>query len=380
MGARRRAKRGVTIVDVAEALGVAPSTVSNALHDKDIVAPRTKARIMAMAKAMNYEASAAARALVTRQSSSVGVILPDFANPVFNEIISGLNSILVPAGYATLVASTANDGRTCKAAIHAFVKRDVDAIVVISQCLDIEETAQLAGCGLPVVLVHRTPADWQTMHAPSSTFDYVGMDNTGGVYALVRHLADLGHRRIGFITGPKQSSAACERTRGFRDGVAALGLDAAPELVADGSYDFIAGMRGARELLSLPQRPTAVIAANDLMAFGTMDVAQQMGLSVPKDLSIVGVDDVFFSAFPMISLTTARQPATEIGESVGERLLERFSDEALSPIAVTLPVEIIVRHSTAEAPSRVDPGSPLSTDNLEAYLASRWKPSTIIVA
>ncbi|WP_439627426.1 LacI family DNA-binding transcriptional regulator [Shinella sp.] len=380
MGARRRAKRGVTIVDVAEALGVAPSTVSNALHDKDIVAPRTKARIMAMAKAMNYEASAAARALVTRQSSSVGVILPDFANPVFNEIISGLNSILVPAGYATLIASTANDGRTCKAAIHAFVKRDVDAIVVISQSLDVEETAQLAGCGLPVVLVHRTPADWQTTHAPSSTFDYVGMDNAGGVQALVHHLADLGHRRIGFITGPKRSSAACERTRGFRDGVAALGLDTAGELVAEGSYDFIAGMRGARDLLSLPHRPTAVIAANDLMAFGTMDVAQQMGLSVPQDLSIVGVDDVFFSAFPMISLTTARQPATEIGQSVGERLLERFSDEALSPIAVTLPVEVIVRHSTAEAPVQVDPGRPLSTDNLEAYLASRWKPSTIIVA
>jgi LacI family transcriptional regulator len=380
MGARRRAKRGVTIVDVADALGVAPSTVSNALHDKDIVAPRTKARIMAMAKAMNYQASAAARALVTRQSSSVGVILPDFANPVFNEIISGLNTILVPAGYATLVASTANDGRTCKAAIHAFVKRDVDAIVVISQSLDIEETAQLAGCGLPVVLVHRTPADWQTTHAPSSTFDYVGMDNAGGVCALVHHLAGLGHRRIGFITGPAQSSAACERTQGFRDGVAALGLDTAPELVVEGSYDFIAGMRGARELLSLPHRPTAMIAANDLMAFGTMDVAQQMGLSVPRDLSIVGVDDVFFSAFPMISLTTARQPAAEIGESVGERLLERFSDEALSPIAVTLPVEVIVRHSTAEAPAQIDAGSPLSTDNLEAYLASRWKPSTIIVA
>lgn len=380
MGARRRAKRGVTIVDVADALGVAPSTVSNALHDKDIVAPRTKARIMAMAKAMNYEASAAARALVTRQSSSVGVILPDFANPVFNEIISGLNTILVPAGYATLVASTANDGRTCKAAIHAFVKRDVDAIVVISQSLDIEETAQLAGCGLPVVLVHRTPSDWQTTHAPSSTFDYVGMDNAGGVQALVHHLADLGHRRIGFITGPLQSSAACERTQGFHDGVAAFGLDSEPALVVEGSYDFIAGMRGARELLSLPQRPTAMIAANDLMAFGTMDVAQQMGLSVPRDLSIVGVDDVFFSAFPMISLTTARQPAAEIGESVGERLLERFSDDSISPIAVTLPVKIIVRHSTAQAPAHIDPGRPLSTDNLEAYLASRWKPSTIIVA
>lgn len=380
MGARRRAKRGITIVDVAEALGVAPSTVSNALHDKDIVAPRTKARVLAMAKAMNYQASAAARALVTRQSSSVGVILPDFANPVFNEIISGLNAVLVPAGYATLIAGTSSDGRTCKAAIHAFVKRDVDAIVVISQSLDVEETAQLAGCGLPVVLVHRTPSDWQTAHAPSSAFDYVGMDNAGGVRALVSHLAELGHRRIGFITGPLQSSAACERTRGFREGVAALGLDAAPELIAKGSYDFIAGMRGARELLSLPQRPTAVIAANDLMAFGTMDVAQQMGFAVPQDLSIVGVDDVFFSAFPMISLTTARQPAIEIGKSVGERLLERFADEALSPIALTLPVEIVVRHSTAPAPGRVDPGRPLSVEKLEAYLTSRWKPSTIIVA
>lgn len=380
MGARRRARHGVTIVDVAEALGVAPSTVSNALHDKDIVAPRTKARILAMAKAMNYQASAAARALVTRQSSSVGVILPDFANPVFNEIISGLNSILVPAGYATLVASTSNDGRTCKAAIHAFVKRDVDAIVVISQSLDVGETAQLAGCGLPVVLVHRTPADWQTAHAPSSTFDYVGMDNAGGVRALVDHLAGLGHRRIGFITGPLQSSAACERTKGFKHAVTALGLDAGPELIAEGSYDFIAGMRGARDLLSLPHRPTAVIAANDLMAFGTMDVARQMGLAVPRDLSIVGVDDVFFSAFPMISLTTARQPAIEIGESVGERLLERFSDDALCPIAVTLPVEVIVRHSTAPVSDSVDPGRPLSVESLEAYLASRWKPSTIIVA
>lgn len=380
MGERRRTRRGITIVDVADALGVAPSTVSNALHDKDIVAPRTKARVLAMAREMNYQASAAARALVTRQSSSVGVILPDFANPVFNEIISGLNAVLVRAGYATLVASTSNDGRTCKAAIHAFVKRDVDAIVVISQSLDVDETAQLAGCGLPVILVHRTPADWQTAHAPSSSFDYVGMDNAAGVRALVEHLAALGHRRIGFITGPLQSSAACERTDGFRHGVAALGLDEDPRLVTEGSYDFISGMRGARELLSLPQRPTAVIAANDLMAFGTMDVAQQMGLAVPQNLSIVGVDDVFFSAFPMISLTTARQPAIEIGGSVGERLLERFSNDALCPIAVTLPVEVIVRHSTAPVPVIVNPGRPLSVESLEAYLASRWKPSTIIVA
>lgn len=380
MGMRRRAKRGVTIVDVAEALGIAPSTVSNALHDKEIVAPGTKARVLAMARAMNYQASAAARALVTRQSSSVGVILPDFANPVFNEIISGLNAVLVPAGYATLIASTSNDGLTRKAAIHAFVKRDVDAIVVVSQSLDMEETAQLSGCGLPVVLVHRTPSDWQTRHAPSSTFDYVGMDNAGGVRALVQHLAGLGHRCIGFITGPLPSSAACERTEGFRKAVVEFGLDRADDLIAEGTYDFISGMRGARALLSRAERPTAIVAANDLMAYGTMDVAQQMGLTVPEDLSIVGVDDVFISAFPMMSLTTARQPAIEIGRSVGERLLERLGEEPLSPIQLTLPVDVVFRHSTAPAPARIAPGRPLTPAALEDYLASRWKPSTIIVA
>ena len=380
MGMRRRARRGVTIVDVAEALGIAPSTVSNALHGKDIVAPRTKARVLAMAQAMNYQASAAARALVTRQSASVGVILPDFANPVFNEIISGLNAVLVPAGYATLIASTSNQGIDRKAAIHAFVKRDVDAIVVVSQSLDVEETAQLSGSGLPVVLVHRTPSDWQTRHSPSSTFDYVGMDNAGGVRALVSHLAGLGHRRIGFITGPLPSSAACQRTEGFRAAAQEFDLEDAETLIAEGTYDFISGMRGARDLLSRAPRPTAIIAANDLMAYGTMDVAQQMELRVPDDLSIVGVDDVFFSAFPMISLTTARQPASEIGRSVGERLLERFDDETVSPIAVTLPVDVVFRHSTAPVPSDAAPGRPLTPAALEQYLASRWKPSTIIVA
>jgi len=380
MGEKRRFKRGVTIVDVADALGVAPSTVSNALHGKEIVAPRTKARVLAMAKAMNYQASAAARALVTRRSLSVGVILPDFANPVFNEIISGLTSVLAPANYATLVASTSKDGQTCKSAIHAFLKRDVDAIVVISQSLDSEETAQLGGSGLPVILVHRTPQDWRTTHAPSSTFDYVGMDNAGGVRALTEHLARLGHRHIGFITGPIHSSAAGERTRGYHEAVAALSLENQPDLIVEGNYDFIAGMRAARTLLSRPARPSAVIAANDLMAFGTMDVAQQMGLSVPDDLSVVGVDDIFFSAFPMISLTTARQPATEIGASVGKRLLERFLDETLAPVALTLPVGITVRHSTAKAPNPFRPGNPLSSERLEAYLANRWNPSTILIA
>lgn len=374
---RRKIKRGVTIVDVANALGVAPSTVSNALHDKDLVAPQTKARILAKAKEMKYEASAAARALVTRHTFSVGVLLPDFANPVFNEIIKGLNEILSEKGYATLIASTESNDDKRQAAIDAFLAREVDGLVIISQSLGQDEVERLVESGLPTILVHRKPIDHDSVKLLQIDFDYVGMDNGGGLSAAVTHLATLGHTRIGLICGPQRSSAARERTLGYRETVKRLSLEEDPELIVQGDYEFIGGLQGARELLSLQHRPTAIIAANDLMAFATMDVAQQMGLAVPRDLSIIGVDDIFVSAFPMVSLTTVKQPALEIGNIVGKRLLERFVRDDLPTALISLPAELVVRHSTSIAPERVKAGKALTQKKLQAYLAERWKPAAI---
>lgn len=377
---RRKAKRGVTIVDVAKALGLAPSTVSNALHDKAIVAPSTKLRILEKTREMKYEASAAARALVTRHSFSVGVLLPDFSNPVFNEIIKGLDEALSAQGYATLIASTEGDEAKRRGAVDAFLARSVDGIVLVSQSLAPHEVEYIADAGLPAIFVHRKPIDHDTGRAVDIDFDYVGMDNRGGLDAAVTHLESLGHRRIGLVCGPRRSSAADERTAGYRDAVARLNLECDPALIVQGNYEFIGGMEGARQLLSLAVRPTAIIAANDLMAFATMDLAQQMGLAVPHDLSIIGVDDIFVSAFPMISLTTVKQPAREIGNSVGARLLERFLTEDLPPSLVTLPAELVVRHSTSIAPIEVRLGQPLTPAMLGDYLAARWKPTSLFVA
>ncbi|WP_168166108.1 LacI family DNA-binding transcriptional regulator [Bosea sp. PAMC 26642] len=368
----------MTIVDVARELGIAPSTVSNALHDKSIVAPSTKARIIAKAREMNYEASAAARALVTRHSMTIGVLLPDFANPVYSEIIKGLDRVMARRGYATLIASTENDEAKRLAATDAFIRRQVDGLVVISQSLLSAELQRFSDAGLPAVFVHRKPIDHPD-GAGSVAFDYVGMDNVGGLDAAVAHLARLGHRRIGLIGGPQRSSAAKERTIGFLGAVRRLGLDGAPNLIVDGNYEFVDGLDCARRLLALRKRPTAIVAANDLMAFAAMDVAQQMGLTVPNDLSVVGVDDIFVAVFPMISLTTVKQPAREIGESAGLRLLERFDADNLPPKIVTLPADLVVRHSTSDAPMSVRRGATLSAEALESYLAARWKPTTIPV-
>lgn len=372
----RRTKRSATIVDIANALGVAPSTVSNALHDKELVAPSTKARILAKAHEMKYAASVAARALVTRQSHSVGVLVPDLANPIYSEVIKGIDDVLSVRGYATLLANTQSDGERQRAALDAFLARDVDGLVVVAQTLAREDLDRLSQFALPTILVHRKPYDHRNARAADIEFDYVGMDNRGGAIGAVSHLAALGHKRIGLICGPDASSTARERLLGVTDAVAKLKLDQDAKLIVPGNYELIDGLRGARELLSLKRRPTAIIAANDIMAFGTLDVAQQMEIAVPRDLSIVGFDDIFVSAFPMISLTTVKQPAFEIGATVGRRLLERFGQEELPPASFVLPANLIVRHSTSAAPAKVKAGKALTPGNLDEYLGSRRRLTT----
>jgi LacI family transcriptional regulator len=365
----------VTIVDVANALGVAPSTVSNALHDKDLVAPSTKARILAKASEMKYAASAAARALVTKRSHSVGVLVPDLGNPVYSEVIKGIDEILSQRGYATLLANTEGNEGKQRAALDAFLARDIDGLAVVAQSLSREEIDRIAEFDLPTILVHRKAVDPRNVPLSSVEFDYVGMDNYGGVGQAVAHLAALGHKRIGMICGPEASSTARERRCGYADAVANLGLDKDAKLTVPGTYEVIGGLRGARELLSLRRRPTAIIAANDIMAFAVMDVAQQMEISIPGDLSVIGFDDIFVSAFPMISLTTIRQPALEIGNTVGKRMLERFGSDDLAPASFTLPAALVVRHSTSAAPALLKSAKTFSDGKLSAYLAARWKPA-----
>lgn len=368
MRRKGKANRPTTIVDVARALGVVPSTVSNALHGKPFVAEATRQRVLAKCAEMNYQASAVARALRTRRSYAIGVLLPDISNPVFSEIVKGIDAVLAPAGFTTLLAST--EGRQARhaASIRAFTKRSVDGLVVVSQRVDAPEIQTLLAEGPPTVLIHR--------RASALAMDYVGMDNVGGLCNAVSHLAEVGHRRIGFITGPADSSAAGERLAGYRSGVRSNGLDEDQGLVVSGDYTLLGGFRAARRLLAMRNPPTAIISSNDLMAFATLDVAGQMGLRVPDDLSVVGVDDIFLSSLPMIGLTTVHQPAEEIGRASARRLLDRLDDEDLKVTETVLPAELIVRHSTAAPATRRRAVKPLSEKGLNDYLRTRWKPTT----
>ncbi|CAO3433369.1 LacI family DNA-binding transcriptional regulator [Azospirillum doebereinerae] len=364
----RRSKQQVTIIDVARELGLAPSTVSNALRGKPEVAPDTRARVLATCEAMNYVASPVARALRVRCSFTIGVLLPDISNPVFGDIIKGLDGVLAPAGFATLLASTENGQGRLLSAARTFIQREVDALVMISQPVEGEGMDDLLDWDGPILVIHR--------RTPKAALDYVGMDNVGGGEAAVRHLAGLGHRRIAFIEGPRLSSSARERLAGYRKAVQELGLESDPALVCSGDYTLSSGFQAARRILAAERRPTAIVAANDLMACAVMDIAVHMGLQPPKDLSVIGFDDVFISSFPQIALTTVRQPAAEIGRAAGRRLLDRLSADATAPRDVVLPAELVVRASTGPAAIRPRPARKLTESDLEAHLRHRWRPTT----
>jgi LacI family transcriptional regulator len=370
MKARNSRRPQVTIIDVARELKLAPSTVSNALRGKPVVAKETRERVLAQCQAMNYVASPVARALRERCTFTIGVLLPDIANPIFGDIVKGLDGVMAEAGFATLLASTEGSRERFLTATQAFVRREVDALVMISQPVGGEAFERLVEACPPIVLTHRK--------ASGLDLDYIGMDNLGGSRAAVRHLAALGHRRIGFIEGPRQSSAADERLQGYRQALQDFGLDSDPALVRPGDYTLMSGFRAAYHLLSMRQRPTAILAANDLMAYAVLDVAAQMGLSVPNNLSVAGFDDIFVSSFPQIALSSIRQPAAEIGEAIGNRLLKRFDTDVSGPCNIVLPSQLIVRASIGAAAKQQSVLNRFSEQDLSAYLQKRWKPTSTV--
>jgi LacI family transcriptional regulator len=344
--APRSASRRVTINDVAKACKVAPSTVSNALAGKAYVKPATRRRILAAVERLGYRASTLARALRTQRSFSVGVVLADITNPTFPEIVRGIDDALRESGCTLLLCNT--DGSVERQAqyMRALADRHVDGLILVSQHLDTPVIEPLLAAAPPAVLVHRRHRQ--------RTFDYVGLDNVRGITLALEHLTALGHRRIAFIRGPQESTAVEERYSAFTAFVAAGRIDDDTCLVVQGDYTREGGHVAGETLLDLPHPPSAIIASNDVAALGVLEAARERRREVPRDVSIVGFDDIFVSGLNAISLTTVRQPMREIGAAAAQLLLKRITD-GMRPYRakqVIFAPDLVVRRSTAPPASR----------------------------
>jgi LacI family transcriptional regulator len=334
-------RQRITIIDVARKAGVSSSTVSNVLNGRfGAMTAQTLERVQAAIRELNYRPSNTARGLVTRRSATIGLILADIETPLFLQALSHIEPIARGAGYNMLLCNARNvtDERE---ALNLLLEKEVDGIIFLStsQYLEDDHLQELHVAGMPVVLVNRATS--------YDVFDQVNWDNTAGVTAAIEHLVALGHSRIAFLHGPAQRRSSDERMRGYQAGLERCGLVWRPEYIQPGDFTGQpeAWRRSTLNLLALSPQPTAILAADDVVAAITMKTVLNAGLQVPGDIAVVGIDDQPFCTYLVPALSTVRLPVVEAGRTAVNMLLNRIAGRRTLVEHVLLPCPLIVRES-----------------------------------
>lgn len=305
----------VTIKDVARAAGVSIATVSRVQNGNPGVREETQRLVREVAERMGYSPHGAARSLITSQTHTVGLLLPDLYGEFFSEVIRGIDQTAKQAGFHLLVSSIRPDAESLEAALRSMRGR-VDGLIVMSPELDAVSAKRSLPERFPVVLLNSPPR--------GLGYDSIGIQNYEGAYAMVRHLASLGHTRVALITGTEQNFDAAERRRGYRAAVAELGLVSDPALELAGDFSEAGGHAAALRLLDLAPRPTAVFAANDCMAIAALSAFREAGLAVPRDIAIGGFDDIPMARYMEPALSSVHVDISALGEHATTRLLARL--------------------------------------------------------
>ncbi len=331
----------VSIKDIAKAAGVSHSTVSRALSDSPLITAETKAQIRRLAREMEYTPDARARSLVMGETRTVGIVVTTIADPFMAPVVQGIESAAYESGYSVILASANSDPTREIAAVEMLRGKRVDGVIVTASRVGALYQDHLGQIGVPVVLLNNHSEQ-------SGRYLYtVTVDNQHGAHLATLHLIELGHRRIGYISGPASHSSNTGRMEGYRRALTQAGIPFASELVAPGDGKMEAGVQALPALMNLTERPTALFCYNDMTAIGVLRAARQLALDVPRDLSIVGFDDISFASFVNPPLTTVAQPQFEMGQQAMQMLLTRMSKSAQAPISdVVIKGKLIVREST----------------------------------
>jgi LacI family transcriptional regulator len=328
----------VTIKDVAREASVSVATVSRALNGHDNVAEGVRKHVVETASRLRYQPHAAARSLSSRNTQTVGVVLPDLYGEFFSELMRGIDTVARAQRKHLLVSSYHGHPEEQGEALRAMRGR-VDGLLVLSPYAD---RPGFLTDNLPPLL----PAVLINTHLPDAGYPVLSIDNYGGARAMLAHLVQAGHRNIAFIGGPADNFDARERLRGFRDALAEhLPDGSAIELAGD--FDEASGYEAGKRLLQARPRPDAVFAANDMMALGCLYAFSEAGVNVPADIALAGFDDIPLARFVHPTLTTMRVNIARLGGLSMERLLSAIeAGDADQATLKTLEPELIVRESS----------------------------------
>ena len=308
----------VTLEEIAKVSGFSVPTVSRALtNSKYPINPATRQRIVEVAQTLGYKPNLAARSLRTEQTSTIGVVVDDISSPFVPPIVRGIQDYLKDFDYVTLIINSDWDPQVEQDAIDTLISRPVDGIIFVEYShLALSEA--LLRSNKPFVFAHRLFG--------SAVKNSVVPDDFYGATVAVQHLIGLGHRRIAYINGPEGWHTARQRLAGYNDTIAMRQLGHDPAYVEPGDWEYESGYQAALNLLKLSDIPTAIFAANDLMALGVIGGLQDAGLNVPKDMAVVGYDNRDFAKIVRPRITTVSMPVYEMGRTAAELLLKQINE------------------------------------------------------
>lgn len=336
--------------DVARIAGVSRGTVSYVVNEvadgKVAISQETRIRVLKAIEELGYVPDAGARALRSGATHTIGLIIPDLRNPHFWQNADGVEQAARAAGYRVLLSSMALNERYGEDVFQDLSGRRIDALILSGSLVDQSAEAQAI---LNQSLKRRLPmVEIRDRRLPNYRVDCVIADYRNATIEAMKHLLALGHRRIALIYGVSQAILAQDRFEPYQESLAAAGLPLDPVLIAECGPTMEDGYDAAMHLLALTERPTAIVAINDMLALSALRAAGDCGLRVPDDLSLVGFDDIPEARFTVPRLTTASKDAVLMGKEAMRLVLARLQNPAQPPQIVALPTRFIIRESTGE--------------------------------
>ncbi len=330
------------IKDVAQKAGVSPSTVSRVITDYPRISQETRKRVFAAMKELNYHPNAIARSLVTKSSKTIGLVMPGdvnqfYMNPFFPEVLRGITDVAQNAGYDLLLSTSLPKQEDTDTLQQMMWSKRVDGVILLTvrvedPLLDILEKQQI-----PVVLIGRPPE--------KTSITWVNNNNKKAAYDSTMHLLKLGHKRIGFIGGSPNLIVTIDRRNGYAEALQEFGIAFDPNLVVFGEFLEEAGYMGMMRLLAYSERPTSIVASDDVLAFGAMQAAGELGYNIPDDLAIVGFNDIPLAKLANPPMTTVNVFIQKLGQTAANLLIERLSGEAPDPKVIEIEHELVIRRS-----------------------------------
>ncbi len=332
------------IREIARRAKVSTATVSRTINRVPTVDPQLAKRVWKVVEDLGYYPNTQARALVSGKSRIFGLIVSEITNPFFPEIVQAFEDIAVQHNYEILLTSTVHNPKRMELAVRRMIERRVDGVAILTFGMEDSLVEDLRFRKVPLVFVDVGP------HVPGVSNIRVNYQH--GIRQAIQHLAALKHTRIAFIAGPSNLKSAMARRAAFESAMQEIRLDVPPEMIVEGDHKMEGGMRALVRLAGLPVRPTAILCSNDMTAVGVMREAYEYGVVVPRDLSLVGFDDIRLSQFTTPPLTTVQMSQTLLAEYAFQALLSEAQRNSTGPAGseYELLTTLVLRRSTALAP------------------------------